>query len=124
MATFDLAREKWRRVKFGDVMQLSKARCADPLAEGYERHVGLENLEPGDLRIRSCGNVADGATFTSVFQPGQVLFGKRRAYQRKVAMAAIASVCSGYIYLLEAKASEGLLPDFCEKADGYIRQYY
>ena len=77
MATFDLAREKWRRVKFGDVMQLSKARCADPLAEGYERHVGLENLEPGDLRIRSCGYVADGATFTNVFQPGQVLFGKR-----------------------------------------------
>ena len=24
----------WRRVKFGDVVQLSKARCADPLAEG------------------------------------------------------------------------------------------
>jgi type I restriction enzyme S subunit len=74
----------WRRVKLGDVVQLSKTRCADPLAEGVERYVGLEHLEPGDLRIRNWGNVADGVTFTSVFQPGQVLFGKRRAYQRKV----------------------------------------
>src|ERR1039458_2814912 len=72
----------WRKVKFGDVVRLSKARCADPLAEGIERFVGLEHLEPGDLRIRRWGNVADGVTFTSVFKPGQVLFGKRRAYQR------------------------------------------
>ena len=77
----------WRKVKFGDVVRLSKARCADPLTEGVERFVGLEHLEPGDLRIRAWGNVADGVTFTSVFKPGQVLFGKRRAYQRKVAVA-------------------------------------
>ena len=42
----------WLKVKFGDVVRLSKARCADPLAEGVERFVGLEHLEPGDLRIR------------------------------------------------------------------------
>ena len=52
----------WRRVKFGYVVQLSKARCADPLAEGVERYVGLEHLESGDLRIRSWANVADVAT--------------------------------------------------------------
>ena len=70
----------WRRVKFGDVVRLSKARSKDPRADGIERYVGLEHLEPGDLRIRRWGSVADGVTFTSVFQPGQVLFGKRRAY--------------------------------------------
>ena len=61
----------WRKVKFGDVVQLSKARCADPLAEGIERYVGLEHLEPGDLRIRSWGNVADGVTFTSCSSPAK-----------------------------------------------------
>lgn len=101
----------WRRVKFGDVVQLSKARCADPLAEGVERYVGLEHIEPGDLRIRSWGNVADGVTFTSVFQPGQVLFGKRRAYQRKVAVADFSGVCSGDIYVLETKDADVLLPE-------------
>ena len=37
--------------------------------------------KPENLHIRSWGNVADGTTFTSTFKPGQVLFGKRRAYQ-------------------------------------------
>ncbi|UAW99804.1 restriction endonuclease subunit S [Halopseudomonas nanhaiensis] len=101
----------WRRVKFGDVVRLSKARSQDPLADGIERYVGLEHLEPGDLRIRSWGNVADGVTFTSLFQPGQVLFGKRRAYQRKVAVADFSGVCSGDIYVLETKDAQVLLPE-------------
>lgn len=101
----------WRRVKFGDVVQLSKMRSQDPLADGIERYVGLEHLEPGDLRIRSWGNVADGVTFTSVFKPGQVLFGKRRAYQRKVAVADFSGVCSGDIYVLETKDAQVLLPE-------------
>lgn len=101
----------WLQVKFGDVVRLSKARSQDPLADGFERYVGLEHLEPGDLRIRSWGNVADGVTFTSVFQPGQVLFGKRRAYQRKVAVADFSGVCSGDIYVLETKDARVLLPE-------------
>ncbi|CAM8751356.1 restriction endonuclease subunit S [Burkholderia pseudomallei] len=100
-----------RLVKFGDVVRLSKARSQDPQADGIERYVGLEHLEPGDLRIRSWGNVADGVTFTSVFQPGQVLFGKRRAYQRKVAVADFSGVCSGDIYVLETKDANVLLPE-------------
>lgn len=101
----------WRRVKFGDVVRLSKGRSKDPLADCIERYVGLEHLEPGDLRIRSWGSVADGVTFTSMFQPGQVLFGKRRAYQRKVAVADFSGVCSGDIYVLETKAPQVLLPE-------------
>lgn len=101
----------WRLVKFGDVVRLSKARSQDPLADGIERYVGLEHLEPGDLRIRSWGSVADGVTFTSVFQPGQVLFGKRRAYQKKVAVADFSGVCSGDIYVLETKDAQVLLPE-------------
>ena len=50
-------------------------------------------------------------TFTSVFQPGQVLFGKRRAYQRKVAVADFSGVCSGDIYVLETKDAHVLLPE-------------
>jgi len=101
----------WLQVKFGDVVQLSKARSQDPLADGIGRYVGLEHLEPGDLRIRSWGDVADGVTFTSIFQPGQVLFGKRRAYQRKVAVPDFSGVCSGDIYVLETKDSKVLLPE-------------
>jgi type I restriction enzyme S subunit len=111
MSEVKAMKPSWRRVKFGDVVRISKARSQDPLADGIERYVGLEHLEPGDLRIRSWGSVADGVTFTSVFQPGQVLFGKRRAYQRKVAVADFSGVCSGDIYVLETKDAQVLLPE-------------
>ena len=111
MSEVKVMKPGWRRVKFGDVVRLSKARSKDPMADGIERYVGLEHLEPGDLRIRRWGSVADGVTFTSVFQPGQVLFGKRRAYQRKVAVADFSGVCSGDIYVLETKDAQVLLPE-------------
>jgi len=100
----------WTRVAFGEVVRLSKERAKDPEAEGYERVVGLEHIDPGDLRIRRWADITDGTTFTSVFNPGQVLFGKRRAYQRKVAVADFAGVCSGDIYVLEP-SSDALMPE-------------
>ena len=101
----------WNWVKFGDVVRLSKSKSKDPLADGFERYVGLEHLDPGNLRIRTSGNVSDGVTFTNVFHPGQVLFGKRRAYQRKVAVADFAGVCSSDIYVFESKDENVLLPE-------------
>lgn len=101
----------WKKVKFGDVVQLSKTKSKDPEADGLTRYVGLEHLVPEDLRIRSWGDVADGTTFTSWFKPGQVLFGKRRAYQRKVAVADFEGVCSGDIYIFESKNPLILLPE-------------
>lgn len=101
----------WKRVKFGDVVRLVKGTCKDPVAAGIDRVIGLEHLEPGDLRVRSWADVAEGTTFTSRVRPGQVLFGKRRAYQRKVAVAEFDAVCSGDIYVFESADPERLLPE-------------
>lgn len=107
----------WEWVKFGDVVRLCTERSIDPVSAGIERYVGLEHMEPSDLRIRSWGLVADGVTFTNVFKEGQVLFGKRRAYQRKVAVADFEGVCSGDIYVLESSSARllpGLVPYVCQ----------
>jgi type I restriction enzyme, S subunit len=96
--------------RFADVVHLNASRLADPAAARIERFVGLEHITPENLHIRSWGNVADGTTFTSHFMPGQVLFGKRRAYQRKVAIAEFEGVCSGDIYVFESKDPDALLP--------------
>ena len=107
----------WTRVAFGDVVQLSQDRVDEPEADGFSATSVCEHIESGDLRIRRWGNIADGTTFTSVFRPGQVLFGKRRAYQRKIAVADFGGVCSGDIYVLEprnAKLLPELLPFICQ----------
>jgi type I restriction enzyme S subunit len=100
----------WSWVRFGDVVKLSRERSSNPEADGFERFVGLDHIDPEELKIRRWGDVADGTTFTSVFRPGQVLFGKRRAYQRKVAVADFSGVCSGDIYVL-APENTHLLPE-------------
>ncbi|MFA5241285.1 MAG: hypothetical protein WC029_01085 [Sulfuricella sp.] len=89
-----MPKANWRKVKFGEVVRLSKTRCQDTLTEGYARFVGLEHLEPGDLRIRSWGNVADGVTFTSMFKPGQALVFSRHINSLIVMMACLAAVRS------------------------------
>ena len=101
----------WTRVAFGDVVRLSTERSSNPAAAGFDRYVGLEHLDPGELRIRRWGGGAAGTTFTSVFRPGQVLFGKRRAYLRKVAVPDFSGVCSGDIYVLESKDEDYVLPN-------------
>lgn len=107
----------WTRVAFGDVVRLCTERSRDPEADGFERYIGLEHLDPGELKVRRWGDIAEGVTFTNVFRPGQVLFGKRRAYQRKVAVADFSGVCSGDIYVLEPKGDDllpELLPFICQ----------
>jgi type I restriction enzyme S subunit len=76
----------------------------------------MEHLEPGSLHVREWGEVAEGTTFTRRCRAGQVLFGKRRAYQRKVAVAEFDAVVSGDIYVLAPRGERlraGLLPFLC-----------
>lgn len=108
-------RSKWQRVRFGDVVENINDTC-DPVEDGIERFIGLEHLEPGSLYVRSWGNVSDGTTFSRRCMRGQVLFGKRRAYQRKVAVAGFDAVVSGDIYVLAPKNEQllmELLPYIC-----------
>jgi type I restriction enzyme S subunit len=93
-------------VKFADIIHLNTDRVTDPASAGIDRYI-----EPENLHIRSWGLVADGTTFTSTFKRGQVLFGKRRAYQRKVAVADFDGVCSSDIYVFESKDPNVLLPE-------------
>ena len=66
--------------------------------------------------------VANGTTFTKRFAKGDVLFGKRRAYLKKVAVANFDGICSGDILVIRAKANkmlQGLLP-FYLSAEAFI----
>lgn len=108
-------RKGWKTVRFGDVVENLNETC-DAAEAGLERFIGLEHLEPGSLHIRAWGNVSDGTTFTRRCRSGQVLFGKRRAYQRKVAVAEFDAVVSGDIYVLAPKGERllaELLPFLC-----------
>lgn len=115
----------WRWVRFGDVVRQVKETTKDPESEGLTRIVGLEHLDSDSLPLRrwhELDELPDGTSFTRVFRADQVLFGKRRAYQRKVAVAGFDGVCSGDILVFESSGDEMLaefLP-YLVQSDGFF----
>jgi type I restriction enzyme S subunit len=112
--SIDKVPDGWTRVKFGDVVRNSNENSRNLEADGIDRVIGLDHLDPGSLRLARWDNLAelpDGTTFTRKFKPGQVLFGKRRAYQRKVAVPDFEGVCSGDILVFEP-ADKRMLAEF------------
>jgi len=100
-------RDGWRRVAFGDVVRDINASEKSPLDAGLSRYIGLEHIEPNNLHIGAWGDLAeDEVSFTKTFREGQVLFGKRRAYQRKVAVAEFDGICSSDILTFESKTDQ------------------
>lgn len=101
----------WKLVNFGDVVRNANLTERDPATAGIDRIVGLEHIDPENLHIRRWGAPEDNASFTRKFVPGQTLFGKRRAYQRKVAYAEFKGICSGDILTFEPINKKVLLPE-------------
>lgn len=62
--------------------------------------VGLEHIIPNELLL-SNHDIDTENTFTKAFKKGQILFGRRRAYQQKAAVATFDGICSGDITVIE-----------------------
>ncbi|PLL41954.1 restriction endonuclease subunit S, partial [Klebsiella michiganensis] len=91
-------------VKLSDICREFKLSSKDPIADGYNRYVGLEHLDSGSLKSRRWGMLEEESpTFTRVFKKGHILFGKRRPYLKKAAIAEFDGVCSSDIIVIESK---------------------
>lgn len=101
---------KWRKLKLKDICRNITESEKKPLESGLKYFIGLEHIEPENLNINSWGLISEGTTFTRKFKKGQVLFGKRRAYQKKAALAEFDGVCSSDILVFEGK-EEKIIPE-------------
>lgn len=107
-------RAGWLRVKFGDVARQVKDKV-DPETSGLERYVAGDHMDTDDLRIRRWGQIGSGylgPAFHMRFQPGQVLYGSRRTYLRKVAVADFTGICANTTFVIETRDSTVLLPEY------------
>jgi type I restriction enzyme, S subunit len=123
MKANDTDKSNWQTVRFGDVAREVKDTEQDPLAKGITRYVGLADLDPDSIQLKRWSEIADSeTTFTRLFRKGQMLFGRRRAYQHKAAVAPFDGICSGDIIVMEAKPDK-LLPEllpFLIHRDGFF----
>ena len=88
-------------------------RKIDPLTYGIERIVAGENLESEDFKIRTWQKVGEGylgPAFHVLFKAGDILYGSRRTYLRKVSHADFDGVCANTTYVIRAN-EELLLQD-------------
>ena len=88
------------KVLLGDVAEERRETCKGN-KDGYPA-VGLEHLTPEEITLTSWDEGSDN-TFTKMFRKGDVLFGRRRAYLKKAAVAPFDGICSGDITVIEAK---------------------
>ena len=95
------------KVKLGEVAIEHKETCKGS-KDGYPI-VGLEHLVPEEVTLTAWDEGSDN-TFTKMFRKGNVLFGRRRAYLKKAAVAPFDGICSGDITVIEA-ISDRILPE-------------
>ena len=86
-------RKGWKRLPFGAFADSVNERV-EPANAAEEIYVGLDDLDCGSLHIRRWGKGSDVIGTKLRFRKGDIIFGRRRAYQRKLAVAEMDGICS------------------------------
>jgi len=100
----------WKTFRF-DEIAISVTDRVQPAETELEHYVGLEHLDPESLKIRRWGSPSDVIGQKLGFRKGDIIFGKRRAYQRKLAVADFDGICSAHAMVLRPE-TDVVLPEF------------
>ena len=98
------------RYKF-DQIATNSTEKKKPVESDRLTYLGLEHLDSGSLKVTRFGSEVAPVGEKLVMRKGDVLFGKRRAYQKKVAIAPFDGIFSAHGMVLRPKANV-IDPDF------------
>lgn len=105
------SQQTWRSYRFDEMAVMVNDRIDDPSKADVEYYVGLEHLESESLTIRRWGSPSDVEATKLRFRAGDIIFGRRRVYQRKLGVAHFDGICSAHAMVLRAKPAVAL-PEF------------
>ena len=86
-----------------DQIALNSTEKKKPVEEDRFTYLGLEHLDSGSLKVSRYGSEVAPIGEKLVMRKGDVLFGKRRAYQKKVAIAPFDGIFSAHGMVLRPK---------------------
>ena len=101
----------WNSWRFDQIAINVNERIDDPSKSGVEYYVGLEHLDPDSLKIRRWGKPEDVEATKLCFKKGDIIFARRRAYQRKLGVAEFDGICSAHAMVLRPR-TDVVLPEF------------
>lgn len=90
------------KYKFEDII-FNITQKKKPVEADKYNYIGLEHLESGNLFISKWGSDTAPEGEKIVMKKGDILFGKRRAYQKKVAISPIDGIFSAHGMVLRPK---------------------
>jgi type I restriction enzyme S subunit len=97
----NLDKSNWLSFKFEEIAQ-KISKTVKPEEAEVDIYVGLEHLDGEDIHIRRKGVPTDVKGGKLRCYPGDIIFGKRRAYQRKAAIVDFDGICSAHAFVFRA----------------------
>ena len=98
-----------------DQIAINSIEKKKPVEEDRFTYIGLEHLDSGSLTVSRYGSDVAPVGEKLIMHKGDVLFGKRRAYQKKVAIAPFDGIFSAHGMVLrprEEVVDKGFFPLF------------
>lgn len=118
-----LDKSQWSLTKFGNVA-IQQKQSVDRDNTELTRYVKGEHMGSEDLHLRAWGELTDeylGPAFIRKFEEGDILYGSRRTYLRKVVIAPFEGITSNTTFVIKAnekKIDKRLLP-FIMMSEGF-----
>jgi type I restriction enzyme S subunit len=97
----NLDKSDWKTYRFEEIAG-KVTEPVDPNTTKLEIYVGLEHIDAEDIHIKRYGTPDDVSGGKLKCYLGDVIFGKRRAYQRKAAIVDFEGICSAHAFVLRA----------------------
>jgi restriction endonuclease S subunit len=97
----NIDKSNWETFRFDQIAE-KISETVDPNSTDLAIYVGLEHLDAETIHIKRYGTPADVSGGKLKCYPGDVIFGKRRAYQRKASIVNFLGICSAHAFVLRA----------------------
>jgi len=97
----NIVKSSWKPIRFEKIAS-KISETVDPGSTTLNTYIGLEHIDAEDIHIRRSGTPDDVSGGKLKCYPGDVIFGKRRAYQRKAAIVDFEGICSAHAFVFRA----------------------
>ncbi len=105
-------KDGWQIVRFGEIAKQCKD-SVDRENNPFERYVEGGHMDTENLRIMRWGEFGDhyvGPAFHRIFRKGQILYGSRRTYLKKVAVANFDGITANTTFVIDPQKPNILVP--------------
>ena len=103
--------KEYIKVRFDQIVDNITDRIDKPSESGLDYYIGLDHLDTDQIRIKRFGSTSDVEATKFLCKKGDIIFGKRNAYLRKVAVTDRDAVVSAHSMVLRPKG-ELIVPNF------------